>query len=138
MADLNESWKLGEYRGENIFTEVVQYGDTIVAGDVVTITGRNSDGQLIVSKQTAKTRPYGICPIKSDGVAGDVREILTRGPIKVTFGSAAATGLPLGVTASKFVAVVAASSSAVAINMTSTAANNDTGIVYFDFTGVVA
>ena len=138
MADLNTDFQLGEYRGDNVKTDVVQFSNGIVAGDVVSITGTNSDGQVIVSKHTGKRKPYGICPRGSNGGSGDIREILIRGPIKVTFGGAVASGLPCGVKDNKFIAKANDSSAEHGISITGTAANNDTGLVFFDLTGVGA
>ena len=54
MADKNQDWKMGEYRGM-VEREAVEYGGAVSAGDFLKITGINADGQPIVQKQTAAT-----------------------------------------------------------------------------------
>ena len=130
MADLDSSWVLGEFRGE-VETKEVQYANGIEAGDFLTITGINADGQFIVSKQTLKTECTFICPFGADGVEGDIREVLFRGYIKTTFGAAVTTGLKFGVNANKAV-IVAADIPAKGFSASPTAADGDTGVVYFN------
>lgn len=131
MADLNSNWKLGEYRGDNIKTIEVEYEDTLVAGDIGKITGVNADGQLLVSKHTQKTKAFCVIPAGQDGADGDVREVLIFGPIKVTFGGAINPGAPVGAQANKIVNLVATFFGC-GIHATSTAANDDTGVIFFN------
>ena len=69
MADKNQDWKMGEYRGM-VEREAVEYGGAVSAGDFLKITGINADGQPIVQKQTAATTAIYVAPLQSDGVAG--------------------------------------------------------------------
>ena len=122
---------MGEYRGM-VEREAVEYGETISPGDFLKITGTNNDGQPIVAKQTAGTTAIYVAPLQSDGVAGDVKEVVCKAEsIKVTFGSNVAAGSLIKVKDSKAVAVgTAASGNHVGWSRVA-AVNNDTGIIAF-------
>ena len=131
MADKNQDWKMGEYRGM-VEREAVEYGGAVSAGDFLKITGINADGQPIVQKQTAATTAIYVAPLQSDGVAGDVKEVVCRAEgIKVTFGSGIAPGALLKVKDNKAVAVATAASGNHVGWSRVTAVNNDTGIIAF-------
>ncbi|MCY4490444.1 MAG: hypothetical protein OXC46_03155 [Thaumarchaeota archaeon] len=131
MADKNPIWKMGEYRGM-IEREAVEYGETINPGDFLKITGLNADGQPIVRKQTAATTAIYVAPLQSEGVAGDVKEVVCRAEgIKVKFGSNVAPGALLKVKANEAVAVgTAASGNHIGWSRVQ-AVNDDTGIIAF-------
>lgn len=132
MADLNTDWALGEYRGDLVQTIEVEYAGTIVAGDLLVPNGVNSNGQLKVVKQTAATIPRFVCPQGSNGSAGDVKEVLLRGPIKVRIGGSVASGASVGVKANKVLAKGNDTSAIIGWSMTSGAVDGDTGVIFFN------
>ena len=131
MADKNEDWKMGEYRGM-VEREAVEYGESIKAGDLLKITGINADGQPIVAKHTAATTVIYAAPLQSDGVAGDIKEVVCRAEgIKVNIGSDVDPGGLIKAKANKAVAATtAASGNHIGWSRIDGAAG-DTGIIAF-------
>lgn len=103
MADKNPDWKMGEYRGKTE-REAVECGGTVTAGDILKVTGINADGQPIVQKHTAATTAIYVAPLQSDGVTGDIIEVVKKGIIKVNIGSNVTPGSLIKVKANEAVA----------------------------------
>ena len=132
MADNNPDWDLGEFRGTADCVEVEYDEDSISAGDFLQITGFNDDGQPKVKKQTAATNARFVATY--DGDDGDIRQVLRRGVVKVTFGIATALGAQIQVKGNKAVTEGTGSSgNRIGYSLTKAiAADDDTGIIFFD------
>jgi len=133
MVDLRPDFKLGENvlknTDDNSFG-LVELDSTVIPGEVVKVTGVNSDGAEIVG-------PIGgvIDDIKymimEAGVAGEMARVLHKGRTKVTFGGVVIAGTRLEFTmASKVIFATGT------IPMKATAVDDgvldDTGFIDFD------
>ena len=133
MAELAADWKLGEVidDGEPAVFDTVEYTDTVIPGDGLKVVGVTDDGDLKTAKQDGANMPRYICTRGGD--SGDVREVLSRGTVKITFGSATTPGESGKMKANKIVANGEAGSSGVCcIVVSDAAADEDTGLIRFN------
>jgi len=137
MADTASDFKLGEFRDDadnSCELVAVELAGTVAAGDLLKITGANTTtGLLKVEKHTAKTSARYVVPTGQGGVSGDIKQVLRKGVIKVTFGSAVAVGAPIYAKGNKIVSAGTSDlGNLCGINAgPAAAADDDTGLVYF-------
>ena len=130
MADFAPNYELGE-QFDDSETEVVEYNGSIVAGDLLKVTGVNADNHLLVEKHTGNTKARFIALYP--GADGQLREVLLRGTTKTTFDSNVTPGASGAPKANKIANVgTAGAGSACCFIISNGAANNDTGLIYFD------
>lgn len=130
MADLN-NFELGEYIGPVSLVNV-EFTDTATAGDFLVISGVNSDGQLQVAKQSTDGKPRFFVPKGSDGVNGDIRQVVAKGRIIVGFDGTVATGGNVGIDDNLAKSPGSGVSAKIGYSITKAAAQGDTGLIYFD------
>ena len=130
MADKAPNFKLGEI-DEDAETHVVEYTDTVIAGDLLKVTGVTSQQNFRVAKHTAATnaRYIAIYP----GKAGELHEALYIGTVKATFGGNVTPGVSGVPKANKIVSDgTAASGGKCCVIISDGNANNDTGLILFN------
>ena len=130
MADFADDYGLGE---EFVDAEktTVRLAAAVVAGDALEVTGvYAADNTLLVRRHTGTNKARFIA--LRAGAADTYAEVLRRGTVKVTFGANVTPGGTMGYSANKARNQGAGSSSACGYIISDGAADDDTGLVYFD------
>lgn len=129
MTDFASNFTLGERRND-ARTKVVKYTETIAKGDLLKITGVETNNILKVAKQTLTTQAAFIA--LEAGKNGEIKEALFEGTTKVTFGGNVTPGKKCAPKANE---ILDTGSTGVGpdcgIIISDGAADADTGLIYF-------
>ena len=130
MADKAIEHKLGEIFPD-CRRQIVEYTETIAAGDYLKITGVTSEPERYpkVAKQTAATAPRFVAAYP--GKNGDLEEAIIQGTTKVTFGATLGAGDRIGVKSNETLKDITANTSHSCGFTISLGVDGDTGLIYF-------
>ena len=131
MTDFAPNFALGEDVTKSAEYIMVEYGGTVAAGDALKVTGVNSYGQPIVQTHTGTLKARAIASFA--GVSGDKKKAIYRGQTKITYGGAIAANASISFSSNKAITQAAAGDGLDnGWTISVAAANNDTGLIYFE------
>ena len=130
MADKAIEHKLGEIFPD-CRRQIVEYTETIAAGDYLKITGVTSEPERYpkVAKQTLATAPRFVAAYP--GKNGDLEEAIIQGTTKTTYGETVAEGDRIGVKANETLKDATANTSSGCGFAINGGDDGDTGLIYF-------
>ena len=91
MADNATDYKSG-FVFEDAEYAVVKYSETIIPGDLLMITGVNSEYKPIVARHTGSGKARFVAIRDGDANSPGLSQVLRRGRTKLTFGGTVAAG----------------------------------------------
>lgn len=134
MTDFQPNFALGENVLKNTDEDsfaLVELASNVAPGQVVKVTGINSDGTEIVTLIAAESDDIKYM-IMEAGVIGELARVLHKGRTKATFGAGFAVGARLQFTTASKVIATTATKFTKAVAVDAAVADDDEGFIDFD------
>lgn len=131
MADNATDYKSG-FVFEDAEYAVVKYSETIIPGDLLMITGVNSEYKPIVARHTGSGKARFVAIRDGDANSPGLSQVLRRGRTKLTFGGTVAAGDTIAPNNNKVVEAGSAGAGTACGYAINAGADDDTGLIWFD------